>query len=154
MYQQLSIEIIKKLGEELNLPMIESLSEEERKKIDESDTDSAYSNYTTVLKSFYKGQNILNITIFDPYCGLFGRGRKALGSFNMNTMKWTKNSKLQTQLSPELKQLISNEPLTIELNPTPHTQIFMNTKRKEPEFKYLKKKDKSQKKISDYYKGN
>ncbi len=144
MCEHLSKDIIIKFGQELKLPMIYSLTDEERKIVDESDTDSIFSNYYTVLKSFYKDFNLLNITIFDPYCGLFGRGRRALGTFNIDTMKWTRKSAIQTELSSELLKMISELPVYTAVRPTENSEILI------PISKKIKNKPR-QKFISDYF---
>ena len=95
-------EIFSEIGKEMNIPMWNSLSETERKKIENSDRDAAATDYYDSVLTIWKGIKLLNFIPHDQYrCG-YTCGMQAQYTLNLNTLNPTKNSPIQKKISEDL----------------------------------------------------
>lgn len=95
-------EIFNEIGKETGIPMWNSLSETERKKIENSDRDAAATDYYDCVPTLWNGIKLLNFIPHDQYRSGYTRGMQAQYTLNLNTLNPTKNSPIQKKISKDL----------------------------------------------------
>lgn len=96
-------EIYIAIGKEVNIPMWAGLSKKEQNKILNEQNESATLNYFQCVPTSFNGIRLFNFLPSNPHhIPCYTHGQPSEYTLNVNTLKPTKNSPIQTLLSDEL----------------------------------------------------
>lgn len=94
--------IFNEIGKEINIPIWNLLSNEEKKNIYLDDRDASATEYYDCVPVIWNDIKLLNFIPHDPYICGYTKGMSSIYTLNLNTLNPTKKSPIQTKLSKEL----------------------------------------------------